>query len=344
MDSILDRLSASVVSARSLEELTRPLLELLEAVTGLESTYLTVIDLEKGLQHILYSRNTDKLTIPEGLSVPWGDTLCKRALDSGQTFTNDVSECWGDSEAARALGIQTYLSTPVKLEGGDLYGTLCAASGASHTLDESAQRTLIMFAKLIGQYVEREKLMSDLLEANTRLAEFAATDPLTRLPNRRALQQDLTRMLAHGTRRKTAVLIAFIDLDGFKQINDTHGHDTGDRFLIAVSQRIRGALRTEDLAARIGGDEFVVIGPVPQPDTNMLNASQVFQERIFQATLGSYELDDVRLNYAGASVGVLAVEPGTLDAVQAIKEADAAMYKVKQVRKAMGAGTRVLES
>ena len=101
--AFIARLSDSLVGAHSLEELVRPLLELLEAVTGLESTYMTAIDEVAGLQHILYARNTRRLQIPEGLSVPWDDTLCKRALDEGRMYTDDVADCWGDSDAARAL-------------------------------------------------------------------------------------------------------------------------------------------------------------------------------------------------------------------------------------------------
>ena len=123
--AFIARLSDSLVGAHSLEELVRPLLELLEAVTGLESTYMTAIDEVAGLQHILYARNTRRLQIPEGLSVPWDDTLCKRALDEGRMYTDDVADCWGDSDAARALGIASYASTPIHGKGGHVYGTSC---------------------------------------------------------------------------------------------------------------------------------------------------------------------------------------------------------------------------
>ena len=108
MEPLLNQLAESAAEARDLEGLTRPLLEVLEAVTGMESTYLTTIDLDRGVQNILYARNSAQMQIPEGLSVPWADTLCKRALDEGRPYTGDVSGCWGDSEAARALGIRTY--------------------------------------------------------------------------------------------------------------------------------------------------------------------------------------------------------------------------------------------
>lgn len=81
--TLIGTLAESLENARSLEELVRPLLELLEATTGLESTYMTTIDEQAGVQHILFARNSDRLQIPEGLSVPWNDTLCKRALEEG---------------------------------------------------------------------------------------------------------------------------------------------------------------------------------------------------------------------------------------------------------------------
>ena len=196
MSELLDHLSESVTSARSVEELTRPLLEMLEAVTGLESTYLTSIDEIRGVQHVLYARNSSAMQIPEGLTVPWNDTLCKRALEEGRAFTDDVPACWGDSQAARDLGIRTYVSKPVRMGNGALYGTLCAASTQRRPRTPEAERILTLFAYLIGQQVEREQLIQKLLVANEKLAAVAGTDQLTGLPNRRALMQALERMLA----------------------------------------------------------------------------------------------------------------------------------------------------
>lgn len=333
MDLLLDRLSASVTTARTVEELTRPLLELLESVTGMESTYLTAIDLEQGVQTILYSRNSSAMQIPEGLAVPWEDTLCKRALDANLPYTDDVGTRWGDSDAARQLGIQTYLSTPVRFADGGLYGTLCAASSARRPLDPRAQHILALFATLIAQHIEREQLLTQLVQANERLTAYASTDPLTELSNRRALEQELTRLLAQGTRRQVAILVAYLDLDGFKSINDSHGHAVGDQFLVEMAQRLRATLRAEDMAARIGGDEFIVIGPGPVRGESLEQARRAFEQRIFQATVGDFAPGGHRISYPGASVGVIAIAPGTLDAITAIKQADAAMYQVKLARK-----------
>ena len=334
MDLLFEQLSHCVTQARTTEELTRPLLELLESVTGMESTYLTVIDLEHGVQRILYARNTCQMCIPEGLAVPWGDTLCKRALDEGRLFTADVGACWGDSQAAAELGIQTYISAPVRMTDGQLYGTLCAASARRHPLAALTPKALALFAHLIGQQVEREQLVQQLVDANAQLAADASTDQLTGLPNRRALREVLQRQLAQGRRQGTAVFVAFMDLDGFKAINDIHGHDVGDDFLAAMATRLRQALRTQDFAARHGGDEFVVIGPGPAPGMPLEPARQAFGQRIAEATRGVFAWPGFSIDYPGASVGVIAAEGLDVDA--ALCQADQAMYAVKQARRARG--------
>jgi diguanylate cyclase len=335
MDALIAQISQSVTQARSLEELTRPLLKLLEAATGLESTYLTVIDLDKNVQRILYSYNTREMQIPEGLSVPWSDTLCKRALDENRPFSGDVGSCWGDSDAAAALGIQTYASTPVRMSDGTLYGTLCAASGNRHVLNPTYQHLLALFAQLIAHQVEREQLVQQLLSANAQLRAYATTDALTGLGNRRALMEALRRQLAQGQRQGATMLLAFLDLDGFKSINDRYGHEIGDQFLRETARRLLQVLRAEDLAARLGGDEFVVLGPGPMPGQAVEAARLALRRRIAEATQGRFVCGDVVIDYQGASVGVIAIDPGTLGAEEALRQADQAMYEAKQARRAL---------
>lgn len=225
---LLNKLADVLSEKKDLESLVRPLLELLETVTGLESTYFTTIDSERNSQLIVFSRNTQELNIPEGLEVPWGDTLCKRAIDEGRSYTDDVGGCWGDSDAARLLGITTYLSEPVRMVDSGLYGTLCAASGAKVPVRSDAMRLIKMFSQLIAHQLERERLMENLKKENEEFSKFAMQDPLTGIANRRALINELTKMLARSDREGRGVHIAFIDLDGFKMINDTYGHDAGD--------------------------------------------------------------------------------------------------------------------
>ncbi len=344
MDALLAQLSTSLPQAHTLDQLARPLLEMLGRVTGLESTYLTTIDRDADTQTIQIARNTGSLAMAEGLTVPWSDTLCKRALDSGCLATSQVDMLWADSEAARRLGIKTYMTSPIRGDGGELLGTLCAASPRREPIGGDAETLLRLFSTLVSQFLQRERLMTELRLANERLTTYALTDALTGLPNRRALFDDLQRLLNRAVRDGTSVLVGCIDLDGFKAINDRHGHQVGDRFLEAVAQRLSLELRGSDLLARMGGDEFVVVGPGadltqwPAQEGALIEhgephlAARTLQQRATLATVGRFELGDQVLHYAGASVGVVALNPVGLSAEEALQLADARMYEVKRRR------------
>ena len=164
-----------------------------------------------------------------------GRTLCKRALDEGRLYSDDVPNCWGDCEAAEALGIRTYVSTPIHLDDGSLFGTLCAASSDRKPLTPKGEQVLRLFASLIALHVQREQLLNQFREVNATLESYSNTDALTGLPNRRAVVTGLHRLFALAGRAGQSVLIGFIDLDGFKAINDTYGHEAGDEFLALPS-------------------------------------------------------------------------------------------------------------
>ena len=332
MDPFLDKLVAAVSDSEDLESLVRPLLGLLESVTGMESTYLTMIDLQHNVQHIVFARNTQALTIPEGLKVPWGDTLCKRALDEGRPYVDDVAGCWGDSEAARALGITTYLSESVHVAAGELYGTLCAASRTRIQITDDTRRLLQMFSQLIARQLERDRLLARLQDENRMFSQYALSDPLTGIPNRRALMNELARALANAGRADTAVHVAFVDLDDFKSINDQYGHDTGDRFLIEIAKALVSGMRDGDFVARYGGDEFVVFGPATSASHDA--SRMAIRERLERLTTGQFTIGTSTLNYTGASVGVVTSDTNERDCEAVLARADAAMYVTKRARHA----------
>ncbi|HSC82545.1 MAG TPA: sensor domain-containing diguanylate cyclase [Pseudomonas sp.] len=340
MDQILSLLSETVPKARTLEELTRPLLTLLSQVTGMESTYLTTINVDEGFQRVEFARNVGEMQIPEGLVVPWADTLCKRALDENRLYSDNVAECWGDSEAAAALGIKTYVSAPIRAQDGRVLGTICAASSARVTRSPQAEPLLMLLSGLLSYSLEHERLVERLQVANAELARLALTDALTGLPNRRAILRDFSHLFTLAQRESRYILAAVIDLDGFKQINDTHGHLAGDQFLRGIAAQLQHSLRASDILGRTGGDEFVVVAlgtPTDHADLTlgMQQAAQLLQERLTNATIGQYELGAGidTLHYKGASVGVVAVIPDGMTAEEAIKLADREMYRVKQQRK-----------
>lgn len=329
-DLILARVSETLATEQSLESLVRQLLEMLEIVTDMESTYLTKVDIEARLQHILYARNSKQMTIPEGLSVPWDETLCKRALDSDTMFSNDVPERWPECEAAKALGITTYMSIPVHLADGSLYGTLCATSTARKPLSERAEQVLKLFAGLIAQSIQKESLVTQLREANAALIAHSYTDALTGLPNRRAIFEDLTTLFSLARHLKRNAIIAFIDLDDFKLINDRYGHEAGDQFLIEVGKRLTEEKQQDDIIGRLGGDEFLVAS-LSQPHQDGDNAQlTLLKTRLSACIAGEYWLGSVHIIYPGASFGVIEVDPAATDPDSALRAADVAMYQDKK--------------
>lgn len=317
------------VNAR-LEEVIRPLLQLLEEITGLPSTYFTVIDEVGQVQTIIFARNTGRLMIPEGLSVPWQDTLCRRAILEGKRYTQDVAGCWGDSAAARELGLKTYLSEPIRLIDDGLYGTLCAASDETVDVSNKAQAYLVLFAQLIARHIESERLLHLLASENRTLAQRANTDPLTGIANRRSLLHGLKVRLGKAAALGRRLHVAFIDLDGFKAINDCFGHDAGDRFLIEMAHRLAVGCRPEDLVARYGGDEFVVV----RLADDMAEATLVeFKLALERLTAGEFRACEDVIDYPGASVGVIATSHDDHDVESILQLCDTAMYAQKQARR-----------
>lgn len=332
-DFLLSQISETLASENSLEGLVRKLLETLELVTEMDSTYLTKIEIEQGKQHILFSRNSKEMQIPEGLSVPWGDTLCKRAMDEGCLYNNDVVSRWGDSQAAQALGIKTYVSTPVELDDGTLYGTLCAVSSEQKSLSMRAQYVLRLFAGLIAQYIQKDSLLEQLREANAALIAHSYTDPLTGLPNRRAIFKNLDSLFSIARHRQRTVIIAFIDLDEFKAINDQHGHETGDLFLRQVSDRLSASVRQDDIIGRLGGDEFLVAEMGGLSDAASEKSASMLKARLNGFLEGKYILRDKVLHYRGASIGVYVAHPGEETPDSALRHADSNMYIDKNARR-----------
>lgn len=161
-------------------------------------------------------------------------------------------------------------------------------------------------------------------QKDERIRYLAFHDPLTELPNRTLLMERLSQLIAATARQPNNLALLFLDLDGFKAINDNLGHDIGDEVLVIVAQKIQAEIRASDTVARLGGDEFIVLLSHPIDAEGSANIAN----RIIQKLNEPMEFSDQVVN-VGVSVGiVICPEDGHLP-VQLIKRADEAMYQAK---------------
>jgi diguanylate cyclase (GGDEF)-like protein len=162
-----------------------------------------------------------------------------------------------------------------------------------------------------------------------RIASLAYRDPLTGMANRTSLGPALEQAVERARRRGFKLAGVFIDLDGFKQINDFYGHDAGDRCLIEVARRLRASVRASDVVARLGGDEFFVLLEEVQDEVAIENVIR----KLLGEVLRPYDLPGGAQARLSASMGVSLFPDNADDAGALIKNADIAMYSAKQAGK-----------
>ena len=177
----------------------------------------------------------------------------------------------------------------------------------------------------LGLYTGVLRDITERKEFEARLAVRALHDPLTGLANRSLLMERVDHALARLVRHHGLVAVLFVDLDGFKLVNDSFGHDAGDELLLQAAARLRSAVRPEDLVARLGGDEFVLVCEEFREPAEAEGLAQ----RVLQVLGAPFVIEGNHV-FVSASVGVTVAEDGTRSASSLISDADSAMYHSKQ--------------
>jgi len=172
--------------------------------------------------------------------------------------------------------------------------------------------------------------VTDRVKLETRIKQQAYFDPLTGLPNRHRLMEELNRVVALAQRSQNYCSLLFIDLDHFKEINDTRGHHYGDLALALFAQRLRKVIRTEEAVARLGGDEFVVLlenlGAEEEP--SRMQITQV-AEKIIDAAREPFVIKDEKFRIS-CSIGIVLFNDGSADGEAILQQADKALYTIKR--------------
>ena len=203
------------------------------------------------------------------LASGWDVLVCDRGLPDGDglQFCEEIKERTG-ARFRYIIVLSAEDSEEAKLQG--------FARGADDYVTKPVSMAELTARVRAGcRIVELQKA---LLESNRRLERLSRTDELTSLANRRHFREEFTRAHEHASRYDRALSIAVLDVDHFKQVNDQYGHDVGDKVLDRIGSLLRSTLRTSDLAARVGGEEFAVI----LPETH-LHEAMVVSEKIRRA-------------------------------------------------------------
>ena len=203
-----------------------------------------------------------------------------------------------------------------------------SAQRSSSTLVGVLLTGIVVAGLSIAAYLVIAWELRERRQLAARVEEQANHDPLTELPNRRFFEQWLAYALAQARRDETKLGLLFLDLDGFKAVNDRHGHNTGDALLVEVARRFRQTVRESDVLGRLGGDEFAVMAPNAKDGQELAHLAQRLLHALSDPNRPA--LSDRQL---GASVGIAFFPEDAIDLQGLIAAADAAMYAAKRAGK-----------
>jgi len=225
--------------------------------------------------------------------------------------------------------MQHWLSSryPVLDAGGEIIGVATVATNVTELRELEAKLAEMLAREQDGRR-ELEVARGELADKNERLVILAATDALTGLPNRTSLWEQLTLALDRARHAGLSVAAIYIDLDGFKEVNDRFGHALGDELLRAVAERLRIATRGSDLTARLGGDEFLILLVDLDPESAR-RVAQAVADRFHHALQEPFAVRGLELRVS-ASIGVSIFPADAPDETRLLGNADAAMYASKR--------------
>ncbi|MGY4476465.1 bifunctional diguanylate cyclase/phosphodiesterase [Bradyrhizobium sp. USDA 3364] len=333
MFAALSATNEAIMRAKSRAELYQLVCE--AAATGGKFTSTTIAMAQDGSDYLRIvaiagpaADGASQVTLSVSEAHPEGRGACGRAFRSGKAcIINDYfadSETVAFHERARLDGTQSGASFPL-IVSGQVVGVMIFVATEKDTFTPEFAELLQRLADNLAFALESFDRADEKHKADERIEYLASHDSLTNLPNRETFNEMLRHAISAADRHRRQLAVLFIDLDRFKVINDSLGHDAGDMLLVAIAERLRGSLRASDVVARLGGDEFVVIleetaerGDVERIAGDLL----VSLSRPMQ--LSGHEC------HTTASIGI-AVYPADGSDVQTLtKNADMAMYLAKE--------------
>ena len=336
LSAVLSEFARTLITDFPIQKILDHLVDRIVDILPITSAGVTLIS--EGMSPRYIAASDEDARRFERLQTEMDEGPCLRAYESGEAVS--VPAIRTDprfpsfAPAASAAGLGAVFTFPL-MHGDRRFGALDLYREEPGDLDPEDMETAQTLADVAAAYLLNAKSRDDALATSEQFQQAAMHDILTGLPNRLLLQERLEHAASRAKRTRTCTAILFLDLDRFKDINDTFGHDVGDQLLIAVSRRLTGLIRASDTLSRFSGDEFVFLceevhGPA---DVAMLAA------RIDETFLTPFHLSGVDVTVR-ASVGTAFVGPGEDITADLLIRADKAMYRAKREA---GSGPEIID-
>jgi diguanylate cyclase (GGDEF)-like protein/PAS domain S-box-containing protein len=318
---------------RFLEQLVRSVAEVLK----MEYCLVGLVDSDN--LHIRTIVNLVNGELHENFIYKLAGTPCEQITTKGEcVYPNAVQKQFPKDSDLATLQIKSYAGVPLSNSAGRIIGLLTAFSPHPIKDPEHTLSLLRIFAARAANELERNEVDSKLRDTNEllqnqlaeigtlqkELREQSIRDPLTGLFNRRYLEETLRRELSRAKRNKHQLSVALLDIDYFKPLNDTHGHDAGDIMLKSMALLLRNHTRDEDVVCRYGGEEFVVVLPA----TTLEHAHQRMEQLRFTIEQLRVPFDRIELNTT-VSIGIAAYPRHGETLAALLKAADMVLYEAK---------------
>jgi len=306
------------------------------AVLGGKFTSTTIVLAEPGEEFLRIAaskgRNSERVRStrfaisaerPEGRGLTGTAFRTKAPCIMNDFLTNERTAHW--HKLARDGGTRSGASFPLLRKGGDAVGVLLFLAGEENVFTDDLVELLAKLAENISFALDNFERADEKTKADARIEYLASHDSLTDLPNREMFNELLRHAIETAGRYHRRFAVLFIDLDRFKIINDSLGHDAGDMLLVEIGSRLRNALRSSDVVARLGGDEFVVILEEAAENDDVMRVARELLSVLSQPLqLSGHEC------HTTASIGVAMYPSDGVDVQTLTKNADMAMYLAKE--------------
>jgi len=253
------------------------------------------------------------------------NTPCQQVIDTGMFIAREgLLQRFPHTPLVVNMRAEGYAGTPVYGRDGNIIGVLSVLSRNRIENLQRAEDVMAIMAARVGAEIERKQADQELQENRDHLDFLVYHDQLTHLPNRKLFRDHVHHAVARAQKTRQQIGVLFLDLDHFKKINDSLGHEVGDIVLQRIAERLQNIVRSNDTLARISGDEFaVLLDRVTSSDEVVILALA-----IKRALATEIEVDEYKL-FVTASVGISMYPQDAQDAESLMKAADAAMYQVK---------------